>query len=609
MKNLYKIALAAVLAITTGTMTFAAHLGDKLTFSARMNGLQEVPAVTTTGQGVATMILNGTRDTLCVSIFMAGTPMPINGIHLHSGVVGATGGVVLDLSPYLVNGNVQAVITGTDLTSSLISDMITGGIYVNAHTADNPNGEIRGQVKLESDFPYKAALTGLQEVPPVVTFASGLAVFNLSLDKKKLMYWVSADGLSGAIMGAHLHVGAMGTNGGVAVDLTPTVMGNAIVGVADVSGVAGFTADLEAGNVYINVHTAANMNGEIRGQLMYDNQVAFDGVLSGAQEVPAVITNATGVAQFSLSSDFTSINYSVQVEGLSGAIMGAHLHNGAAGANGPVVVDLSGDVTGNIIAGTISGAALTPSLIIELLESNIYLNVHTAANMNGEIRAQINRVAREGYTVNLSGDQEVPAISTMASGGGIVTISRERNNAHVMLVVKDLSGPIAASHFHNAAAGTNGGVEFDLSALFTGTGTYNGAYGYLTADDATPMNAAAELKFRNDAMYVNVHTAANANGEVRGQVIRGSECMQTALGIDELDQTNLTVYPNPTNDKITLSFENFDGATTVQILDLFGKMVYNQTIASNETILDLSDLPNGVYLVKSGISITRVIKQ
>ncbi len=609
-KKLHKMALAIVLTVLTTTISFAAHLGDKLTFSARMDGLQEVPAVTTPGQGVAVMTLNGSRDTMCVSIFMAGTPTAVMGIHLHNGAAGTNGGVVLDLTPFLVNGNVKAVITGTDLTSALISDMITGGIYVNAHTPDNPNGEIRGQVKLETDFPYRAQLNGLQEVPAVVTTALGEGVFNLSLDKKKLMYWVTADGLSGAIMGAHLHIGAVGTNGGVAVDLTPNVMGNAIVGVADVSGVAGFTADLEAGDVYINIHTAVNMGGEIRGQLAYDNQVAFDGWLNGAQEVPAVTTNATGVSQFSLSSDFTSISYSVQVEGLSGSIMGAHLHEGAAGTNGPVVVDLTGDVIGNTISGTITGAALTPALIVELLEGNIYLNVHTSANMGGEIRAQVNRVAREGYTVNLTGGQEVPAVSTMASGGGIVTINRERNNAHVMLVAKDLSGPIMGAHFHNGAAGTNGGVEFDLTSWFAGaTGDADGAYGYLTGDDTPPMDAAAELKFRNNEMYVNIHTAANMNGEIRGQVIRGSECMQSAVGLDEIEEYNLIVYPNPTNDKITVSVENLDGEVELRITDLFGKIVNTKVIQTNETIIDLTNLPSGVYMVIVGSRTMRVVKQ
>ncbi|MGJ8661106.1 MAG: CHRD domain-containing protein [Bacteroidota bacterium] len=608
-KSLQNLLAVTVITVTTVTSSFAAHLGDKLTFSARMNGAQEVPAVTTTGQGVAVMTLNGTRDTMCVSVYMAGTPTVINGIHLHNGVMGQTGGVILDLTPFLVNGNVQAVITGAALTPSLISDMITGAIYVNAHTAPNPNGEIRGQVKLESDFPYRTAMTGAQEVPAVATAALGMGVFNLSLDKKKLMYWVTTDGLSGAIMGAHLHTGAMGSNGGVVVDLTGGIMGNSIVGIADVSAIAGFTDDLAAGNIYVNVHTAANMNGEIRGQVMYDNQIAFDGFLTGAQEVPAVMTTATGTAQFSLNSTFTAINYSVQINGLSGAIMGAHLHNAAAGVNGGVVVDLSGDVMGNTIAGTITGTDLTPELIREFLESNIYINVHTAANMNGEIRAQLNRVAREGYAIRLSGDQEVPGVSTMANGGGIVTISRERNNAHVMVVVKDLSGPIASSHIHNAAAGMNGGVEFDLSSWFASTANYDGAYGYLTADDATPMNAAAELKFRNDEMYVNVHTAANANGEVRGQAIRGSECMQTTLGLTELNETKFSVFPNPTSSELTIQLDENNNGTTIRLVDLYGKEIQKINMTSSSAKIDMSNLTSGVYLLINGNTTMRVIKQ
>lgn len=612
MKNLHRIAIAALLTVSTSAMSFAAHLGDQITFSARMNGQQEVPAVTTTGQGVATMVLNGTRDTLCVSIYTSGMPAAINGIHLHGGEAGTNGGVLVDLSPFLINGNVKTIITGADLTTALISDMITGDVYVNAHTAANPNGVIRGQVKFESDFPYRSDLNGLNEVPLVVTTATGLGVFNLSLDKKNLNYWVTADGLSGGITGAHLHLGAAGTNGAVVVDLSPSIMGNSIVGVTDISAISGFAANLEAGDIYINVHTAANPNGEIRGQLDYDDQVAFDGVLSGMQEVPAVTTNASGVSQFSLNSDFSSISYSVQVEGLSGAIMGAHLHNAAAGANGPVVVDLSGDVSGNTISGTISGAALTQSLIIELLESNIYINVHTAANPNGELRGQVNRVAREGYSVNLSGDQEVPGVSTSANGGGIVTISRERNNAHVMLVVKDLSGPITASHIHNAAAGMNGGVEFDLSPWFAKANDYDGAFGYLTATGTMPMNAAAETKFRNNEMYVNVHTAANPNGEVRGQVLRGSECTQETLGLNDsevLEENNLLAFPNPTSDKITLSFEKFNGEMTVQLVDIFGKIIQTKLIKANDATIDMSNLPNGVYMLKAGSQVTRVIKR
>ena len=608
MKNrLLKLLFGSALLLTASSTAYGAHLGDKITFSARMNGAQEVPAVTTNGQGVATFTLNGMRDSLCISIFMGGTSDVVTGIHLHDGIAGTTGGVALDLSPYLVNGNINAVITGVDLTSLLISNMITGAVYVNAHTDLNPNGEIRGQVKLETDFPYGAELNGLAEVPPVATAATGLAAINLSLDKKTLMFWVTTDGLSGTIGGAHLHYGSAIEAGGVAVDLSAGIMGNSIIGTVDVSMIPDLYDSLVANNIYINVHTAANPGGEIRGQLSFDNELAFDGSLTGGAEVPASTSMATGTAQFSLNSTFTVITYSVQVEGLSGAITGAHLHTGVAGTTGGAVIDLSGDVNGNIISGTISGAPLTDAVIIELLESGIYLNVHTVAFPDGEIRAQVNRVAREGYSVNLTGDQQVPGVATSASGGGIVTISRERNNAHIMLVAKDLSGPITASHIHNAAAGATGGVEFDISSWFAGTGTTDGAYGYWSTSSMPPLGTTQEVKFRNNEMYVNVHTAANPDGEIRGQVNRGSECMQELVGIEEATKVAFEVYPNPTNDMLNVASENLNG--TLMVSDIFGKKIMDVDVTGVTTKIDFSNLPNGVYLIINGASTVRVIKE
>ena len=281
-------------------------------------------------------------------------------------------------------------------------------------------------------------MNGLQEVPATTSMATGVSAFNLSLDKKKINFWAVAEGLSGAISSAHLHTAPAGMNGGVAIDLSPFINGTFISGVVDVPDVAFVTA-IEAGEVYLNIHTAAEPNGEIRGQLSLDAGVAFDAALDTMQEVePVTGGNGKGVAYFSIAPDFSEITYSVQVSGLSGAIMGAHLHSGVAGVDGLVLVDLSGDVNGNEITGTIDGTDLTDELIHELLESGVYINIHTSMNMNGELRGQINRVAREGYTIRMDGSQEVPAVTTGANGGGIVTIARERNNAHVMVVAQNM---------------------------------------------------------------------------------------------------------------------------------------------------------------------------
>jgi hypothetical protein len=604
--------LAAVLTIGVLTQASAAHLGDRLTFSARMNGAQEVPAITTDGLGVATMTLNATRDTMCMSGFMVGLSQAASGLHFHMGAAGSNGAVLIDLTPYLINDNIEAVITGSALTPAFIQAMIEGNIYLNAHNANNANGEIRGQVKLETDFAFRSLLNGAKEVPAVSTAATGLGIFNLSLDKKKMNYWIVSNGLSGAITGAHLHIGDAATAGPVSANLSANIDGNTIVGSVRVDTLAGFVSALEMGNIYINLHTAANANGEIRSQLDATKVIEFDGFLDTIQEMPTPSgSSATGTAYFSLNADFTAINYEVQVDGLTGPIMGAHLHNATAGNNGPVLVDLSGDVTGNRISGTITGTDLTDALIKELLESAIYINVHTAANPNGEVRGQINRLAREGYTVNMTGDQEVPGVSAPANGGGIVTISRQRDNVHVMLVAKQLSGNLGGAHFHNGAVGTNGPVMFDLSDLFSQNATFDGAFGYLTAEDAAPFLTSDEALFRNNQVYVNIHTAANANGEIRGQAYRGSECTNRVVGLNENEALSSTsVYPNPSTDKIQISVENFDGASNVQVVDLYGKVVLSSTMTSSTSTLNIQSLTAGVYLLKVGNNqAVRIIKQ
>jgi hypothetical protein len=107
------------------------------------------------------------------------------------------------------------------------------------------------------------ALSGSQEVPPVPTSASGSGMITVGADKS-VSGSVTTTGVNGTA--AHIHMGAMGANGPVIVPLTKTADG-----VWSVPAGAKFTdAQYDAfktGNTYVNVHSAANKGGEIRGQL------------------------------------------------------------------------------------------------------------------------------------------------------------------------------------------------------------------------------------------------------------------------------------------------------------------------------------------------------
>lgn len=111
----------------------------------------------------------------------------------------------------------------------------------------------------------KATLDGKQEVPATTTAATGTADIDYDPASKKLSWKLSYSGLSGPATAAHFHGPAeAGKNAGVAVAI-PNAATSPVEGSATLTEAQ--AADLTAGKYYINIHTAANPGGEIRGQV------------------------------------------------------------------------------------------------------------------------------------------------------------------------------------------------------------------------------------------------------------------------------------------------------------------------------------------------------
>ena len=106
--------------------------------------------------------------------------------------------------------------------------------------------------------------------------------------------------------------------------------------------------------------------------------------LTGAEEVPAVNVSGSGSGSFRVAEDGT-LSGSVTTKGVQGTM--AHIHRGAKGQNGPVIVPLTknGD-TYSVPAGR----KLTADQMRDWKAGNLYVNVHTAAHKGGEVRGQIN---------------------------------------------------------------------------------------------------------------------------------------------------------------------------------------------------------------------------
>ena len=108
--------------------------------------------------------------------------------------------------------------------------------------------------------------------------------------------------------------------------------------------------------------------------------------------------------------------------------------------------------------------------------------------------------------VTLSGDQEVPPVKTEASGSGTITVNADKTVSG-SITTKGITA--TAAHIHEAAAGKNGGVIVPLAK--DGDSTFKVAAGAKLTD-------AQYAAFQKGDTYVNVHSAKNPDGEIRGQL-------------------------------------------------------------------------------------------
>ena len=106
--------------------------------------------------------------------------------------------------------------------------------------------------------------------------------------------------------------------------------------------------------------------------------------LSGSQEVPPVTTAASGSGTITVGAD-KSVSGSVTTTGV--AATAAHIHDGAPGKNGPVIIPLT--KTGDNVWSVPAGAKLTDPQYENFKAGNLYVNVHSAANKGGEVRGRI----------------------------------------------------------------------------------------------------------------------------------------------------------------------------------------------------------------------------
>ena len=201
----------------------------------------------------------------------------------------------------------------------------------------------------------------------------------------QLSWRLAFSGLTGNAIAAHIHVGAPGVAGPVRVPLcAPCTSG--VTGTATIS--AEVLDAIMTGRAYVNVHTPTNPAGEIRDQVATVGNIKT--TLRAGQERPkpkGKLAKEKGTFTASVSRTGASgvITWRLTFGKLSGRAIAAHIHSGARGKAGPVIVPLCAPCR----SGAHGKATVTASVLDALESGKTYVNVHTTKNPAGEIRGQI----------------------------------------------------------------------------------------------------------------------------------------------------------------------------------------------------------------------------
>lgn len=479
-------------------------------FGAQLTGDAEAPPVASAGAGSSLVILNDAQDQFAFFVQVTGIPSATLA-HIHEAPPGVAGPPVFNL--LALGGGVldpATPISGTSpITPAQVTALREGNTYVNIHTVANPGGELRGQLG-PNEILLQAGLSGANEVPPVATSASGLATFDLTQSTGQLPFEVSVTGIVSAT-GAHIHRAPAGANGPVIVDLL-TAGGGVLNPAKPLTGTVSLTAtqviSLLNGGLYANVHTAANPGGEIRGQIEQPRRfLTYRAGLNGANELPTPITTtAVGTASLVLDSLNDELTYKVITSSFASTVTvtGMHIHTGTITETGGIAFGLNLSGTGVV--------TLTTDQAYRLTTGGYYLNVHTTDNPGGEIRGQIYPTAiSDRYFGGMTGARETPPVTTTATGAAFLKLDPNRTQLNYDVIINVNMPVVNGVHIHRGSPGENGPVLYTLysGGSSFGPGTLAGAIN-ITPGDLNDLLL--------NMLYVNVHTAAYPNGEIRGDV-------------------------------------------------------------------------------------------
>lgn len=431
-------------------------------------------------------------------------------------------------------------------------------------------------------YSISETLSGLEEVPPNVSPASGVLIANYDDVTNTLIFTVSWQNFMAGTTAGHFHGPApIGVNAGVQIGFVGLPLA---VTSGSYSNTFVLTAAQEtqllSGLWYVNIHSSAFPGGEIRSQLNpvvpTGNIFGINETLSGLEEVPPNASPATGTLVGTYDDNSNTIVFTVSWQNFVAGTTAAHFHGPAGvGVNAPVQIGFTGFPVA-VTSGSYGNIfVLTAAQETQLLNGQWYVNIHSSQFPGGEIRSQLNP--------DIVLPVELASFVSVISGNDVTlnwSTSSEINNSGFEIERSSSSEVWEKIGFVNGAGNSNESQSYS----YTDKGLNAGVYNYRLK----------QIDFNGNFEYYNLSN-------------------EVVIGVPnafELSQN----YPNPFNPETKIDYSvPVNENVKLNLYDMSGKLVRTlvnefRSAGYYSYRLNASDLSSGIYIYKlesGSVSISR----
>ena len=303
----------------------------------------------------------------------------------------ATAGVGVNRVEFLVDGNLISSDTAAPYSADWNTSSVSDGSHaLTARVVDSANTSVTSaavNVTVLNSPTIDVAVSAAEVFPRTNSAATGTGQLTFNLVTGAVTGGVTLSGITATL--AHIHNGIAGTNGPVIVDF---VQSGTDPNRWDVESGGVLNADqvnaLLAGQLYVNVHTAANPGGEIRGQIKPQGIALAIAGLDGDNVVPPVTNTADGFAAMTINETTSMATVHVRTSGVDDATE-AHVHNAPAGENATApLLTLMKDPTA-ATHWSVEQQSITRADRDALANDRLYVDVHTPGAPSGALRGQL----------------------------------------------------------------------------------------------------------------------------------------------------------------------------------------------------------------------------